>query len=269
MAPWECRNLFSRGRLAGRRIGYCRGRTVGSTLTQYFESTAWSVVAAANDSDSGVARVALEGLCRRYWPPLYSFLRYKGYPPDEAEELTQEFFSRLLDRDFLQKVDQHLGRFRSFLLASLENFLLDEHKLRRARKRGGTTAVFFSLDAADWEGQHDLPQSSAPDPRAAFDREWAETLMEISLLRLEREYRVAGKAHSFTLLKDCLVPSATPSDYGAIGRALGKTEGAVKVQVHRLRKRFGALVREELAQTVESEEQLKEELAYLIQVLGA
>ena len=238
------------------------------SLSKKFESTAWSVVAAALDSESGVSRAALEYLCSRYWPPLYTYVRLKGYPREEAEDLTQELFARLLDRDFLRIVDQRRGRFRTFLLACMNNLLRDEWQKNTRQKRGGGVPC-ISIDQVVGEQQFEFLSSAGVDARQAFDRQWAETLLDIASARLKTEYIAAGKDNLFATGNLYLFGPIEGRTYREAAEELGMSEGAVKVAVHRMRKRFAALIRQEVAETVERDDEVKDELAYLIEVSSA
>lgn len=240
---------------------------MGSGVKQ-FDSTAWSVVTAAQDTDSSVSRAALESLCLRYWPPLYTYVRLKGYTREDAEDRTQELFARLLDRDFLRGVDKSKGRFRTFLLACMDNLLRDEWRKNTRQKRGGG-APSIPIDLVYGEAQLALQSSAGIDARRAFDRQWAETLLETASSRLKNEYSAAGKENVFDALSQYLFGCVEGRPYQEAADDLGMTQGAVKVAVHRLRKRFAALARSEIAETVESDEQVEDELAYLVNVLSA
>jgi RNA polymerase sigma-70 factor (ECF subfamily) len=238
------------------------------SLSKKFESTAWSVVAAALDSESGVSRAALEYLCSRYWPPLYTYVRLKGYAREDAEDLTQELFARLLGRDFLRNVDRRKGRFRTFLLACMDNLLRDEWQKSTRQKRGGRVP-YIPIDQVVGEQQFEFLSSAGVDARQAFDRQWAETLLDVASVRLKTEYVAAGKDTLFATLSPYLFGPVEGSTYRETAAELGMSEGAVKVAVHRLRKRFAALTRQEVAETVEHDDEVKDELAYLIEVFSA
>lgn len=232
-----------------------------------FDTTAWSVVAAAQGSESAAARDALAVLCRRYWLPLYAYVRRRGYPRTEAEDLTQEFFARLLSHDLVQQADRDRGRFRTFLLGCLNHFLLNDWERQHAAKRGGGT-VHLPLDFERGEARYALHEQAARDPQAVFDRQWAEALLETVTQRIEDDYRRKGNLELFHALKGWLAGGGEETDYASAAERLGMTEGAVRVAVHRLRKQFAALTRDEIAQTVADESAVKEELRYLIQVMS-
>lgn len=236
-------------------------------MGERFESTAWSVIAAAQGTDDVAARNALQTLCQRYWLPLYGYLRRNGHARETAEDLTQGFFTHLLARDLLQQVAPERGRFRTFLLACLRRFLMDEWDRQNAAKRGGGIPP-LALDFQFAEERYALLEGAIRDPRVVFDRQWAEALLDTATRRLEAEYREAGKLETFEALRSCLGHGEDKAPYGDVAERLGTSEGAVRVAVHRMRKRFAALTREEIAQTVEGEEAVREELAYLIQVMS-
>ncbi|MBI2946618.1 MAG: sigma-70 family RNA polymerase sigma factor [Verrucomicrobia bacterium] len=217
--------------------------------------------------DSSVAAGALEQLCRTYWYPLYAYVRRQGRDPHEAQDLTQEFFARLLAAKSLQLVDRSKGKFRSFLLASLNHFLAKEWNRAHRQKRGGGR-VILSLDD-DTAEQRYLREPA--DPMTAdklFERRWALTLLEGALSRLRQEFLDAGKESLFEELKFFISGGRTEEGYAGVTLRLNLTEGAVKVAVHRLRKRYGEILRAEIAQTVSSPEEVEEEIRYLFQILG-
>ncbi len=229
-----------------------------------FHTTQWSVVVSARGDRSG-ARVALEKLCQAYWYPLYAFVRRQGLSGHDAQDLTQEFFARLLEKDWLAGVDRERGRFRSWLLAALKHFLANEWTRNRTQKRGGD-AVLFSFDELDAESR--LRHEPATDsPEQIYDRRWAMTLLEQVMARLRTEMAGAGKLGHFEALKFCL--AGEKSGYAEVGGRLGMSEGAVKVAVHRLRERYRALLRAEIAETVATEEDLDDELRALLAALGS
>jgi RNA polymerase sigma factor (sigma-70 family) len=231
-----------------------------------FATTHWSVVAAAGESDSSKGTEAMAQLCRTYWYPLYAYVRRKGYDSHEAQDLTQEFFSRLLARNYLNIADRNRGKFRSFLLGSLEHFLAREWTKARAQKRGGGN-VIFSLDEVDAENRYLLESAHELAPDKIFDRRWATTLLERALERLRDDYEVDNKGNLFARLEVFLTGYALEISYAEIAVSLNMSEGALKVAVHRLRQRYGELVRAEIAQTVAGPEKIEEELQYLFAVL--
>jgi len=232
-----------------------------------FVTTHWSVVLSAQDKDSPGSRVALETLCRNYWPPLYAFVRQQGRSPHDAQDLTQEFFARLLARKTFTQADPHRGRFRSFLLASLKHFLAHEWEKARARKRGGR-AYIISLNLDTAETRCTLPASPDDTPDRAFDRQWALALLDVVLGRLRQEYANSGRDGLFLVLKDTLSGGRSEIPYRELAGRLGMSEGAVKVAAHRLRQRYRELLRAEIANTVSGPEQVEEELRELFAALS-
>lgn len=235
---------------------------------QPFAATHWSLVLAAGRDSTPDARAALEKLCRTYWPPLYSFVRRSGHPPADAQDLTQGFFFQLLQRNFLNAVDPRKGRFRSFLLASLKHYLSNERDRARAQKRGGGQAP-ISIDAQDAEGRYLHEPADPMTPDKLYERRWALTVLDQALARLQKEYAASGRGAIFEQLKGELTGAATRSPHMEIGQELGMTPGAVKVAAHRLRQRFGEVLRAEIAETVARPEDVEEEIRQLFQALGS
>ncbi len=204
-------------------------------------------------------------LCRTYWYPLYAFLRRRGHESHEAEDLTQEFFARLLAPQFLANLDRQKGKFRAFLLASLKHFLSDQRDRARAQKRGAGRAV-ISLDSLDAETRYRLEPAQDITPEKMFEKQWALSVLEKVLSRLHSELAGEGKVALFEALKETLTGGRSIR-YAAIGVELGMTEGAVKTAAHRLRRRYRAVFREEIAQTVASPEEIEGEIRYLLSCL--
>ena len=235
-----------------------------STAARNFTATRWSVVlAAAGEADS-----ALAVLCRAYWFPLYAFVRRQGVSPPDAEDLTQGFFTHLLGKGALASVDRGKGRFRTFLLASLKHYLADQRDRAAAQKRGGGKSP-ISLDACSAEERYAVEPRHELSPDRLFDRRWALAVIEQALERLRHEYAVGGKETLFSELKPLLTAPGEARPYAEIGATLGMNEGAVKVAVHRLRQRYGAALRAEIAETVESPSEVDAELRYLLEALGS
>lgn len=231
-----------------------------------FAATHWTVVlAAARGQTSSRAAEAMAELCRIYWYPLYAFLRRRGHEVHEAEDLTQEFFTRLLGEHFLANVDRQKGRFRAFLLASLKHFLSDQQDRAHAQKRGGGRAI-VSLDSLDAEARYRLEPAQDLTPEKMFEKQWALALLDHVLSRQHAEMEAEGKSALFEALKDTLT-GARSLTYAAIGAQLGMSEGAVKVAAHRMRRRYRDLLREEIAQTVASAEEIGDEIRYLLSCL--
>jgi RNA polymerase sigma-70 factor (ECF subfamily) len=231
-----------------------------------FATTHWSVVLAAGNAASPGSRRALATLCEAYWFPLYAFARRLGRQPDDARDLTQAFFARLLEKDFLRAADPARGRFRSFLLAAFKHFLAKEHDRAAAQKRGGGKHM-FSLDLASAEGRYGLEPASGLTPERAYERRWALTLLDRVMRRLQDESSALGKERLFDRLKVFLTGDSDTPPYREVADELGMTEGAVKVAVHRLRRRFRELVLEEIAQTVDGPAEVEDELRHLFEAL--
>jgi RNA polymerase sigma-70 factor (ECF subfamily) len=224
------------------------------------------VVLTAARSDTPRARAALETLCQAYWHPLYAYVRRRGYSPEDAQDLTQEFFARLLERNAVAKVAPQKGRFRSFLLASLNHFLADEWDKARAQKRGGGKVISLDLQSAEtWLGE--IPAEHFT-PEKAFEHRWAITLLEQVYQRLGEEYRAAGKSALFDTLRVALAGKSDAAPYAELARQLDMSEGAVKVAVHRLRQRYRELLRETIADTVSGPDEVEDELRYLFRTLA-
>lgn len=233
-----------------------------------FATTHWSVVLQAGEGDAASSQCALETLCQAYWYPIYVYVRRKGYGPNDAEDLTQEFFAQLISKDQLRLADRTKGRFRTFLLAFLDYFLAREWTRAHRQKRGGQFR-FVSLDGPELEERY---QSEAVDPgktpEKAFLHQWALTVLSQAMKALQAEYDAEGKSAMFRELRTQLSGDRAGASASEMGQRLGMTEGAVRVAVHRLRRRFGLLLREEIEQTVASPDQVDEELRCLRQVLS-
>jgi DNA-directed RNA polymerase specialized sigma24 family protein len=240
--------------------------TYGAARAQ-FTATHWTVVLAARGAESSAQAQALEELCRTYWYPLYAYARRRGCKPEEAQDLTQEFFARLLEKQFLSAVDPAKGKFRSFLLAALEHLLAKEWRRENALKRGGGKIV-LSLDAQEAETRYLLEPKDEMTPERIFERRWAITLLERTMARLRTECSAEGKGRLFELLKGALAGEKCASGYGAVAVELGMTEAAVKMAAHRLRQRYGELLREEIAPTVGTPEEVDEEIHYLFRAVA-
>ena len=231
-----------------------------------FTSTHWSVVLAAGGAVSPAANTALEQLCRIYWPPLYAFVRRRGHSPHDAQDLTQEFFARLIEKDFLQAVDRSKGRFRSFLLAALEHFLSKEWRNAHTQKRGGGF-TFVSTDAESAEQHYLQVPASTLTPERLFDQQWAVTLLDQTLRRLRAEFVADGKEAWFDAIKIFLTGEKRAASYAELAVTLGTTEAALKMAVSRMRRRYGGLLRAEIASTVRGPDEVEDELRALFDAL--
>jgi RNA polymerase sigma factor (sigma-70 family) len=230
-----------------------------------FATTHWSVVLAAGEENTLQSAEALEQLCRTYWYPLYAYVRREGHRPADAQDLTQEFFSRLLARKSLAQVSPEKGKFRSFLLAALRHFLADQRDHAQAIKRGGKVE-FLSLDAQEAERRLRLEPVDRLDAEKIYERRWAMTLLQKALDGLRAESAAAGKARWFEGLRSFLSGDASSSSAEAAAE-LGLTDTAFRGAVYRLRQRYRELVREEIAHTVSDPSEIEEEIRYLIAVI--
>jgi RNA polymerase sigma-70 factor (ECF subfamily) len=208
----------------------------------------------------------LEKLCKSYWPPLYTYIRRQGHPPEDAQDITQAFFASLLQRNDLGGVHPERGKFRSFLLASVNNFLSHERERAQAAKRGGGQSL-LSLDGIDTEEISAVDSAAHSSPEAAFERRWAIMVLERAFARVRKEFAVAGKERVFERLKPYLEEEAEAGEYQAAAADLGLSSNAVAVAVHRLRHRFRKAVREEIADTVAGPQELEEEMRHLFSIL--
>jgi RNA polymerase sigma factor (sigma-70 family) len=238
----------------------------GQSVRGDFMTTHWSVVLQAGQSHSPQATAALEALCRSYWYPLYAYARRNGHSPHDAQDLTQEFFARLLEREYLKLANPQQGRFRTFLLTSLKRFLINDWKKRHRTKRGGGKEV-FSLDEATAESRFVSEPAVAQPSDPLYDQGWARILLERTLAALRAEFEQARKLDLFERLKVYVWGERSALTHTAMAAQLGMTEGAVKVAVHRLRQRYGELLRAEVAQTVTTAVEVDEELRYLVSVI--
>lgn len=235
---------------------------------QVFATTRWSVVLAARDRESPGSAAALEALCRTYWFPLYGLVRRLGHGPHDAEDLTQEFFARLLAKDYLRAAAQERGRFRTFLRVALKRFLANERDRAHAGKRGGgRVSVPFDTAVAEARLQADGGQDALA-AETLFEQRWALALLEESLARLRAEYEAAGKESEFTRLKDFLAAERGTIPYPVIATDLALSEGAARVSVHRLRKRFRELFRAAVADTVDDPAEVDAELRHVAGLLA-
>ena len=233
----------------------------------WFATTRWTVVLSAGDSSSPHAATALESLCRAYWYPLYAYVRRRGHSPPDAQDLTQEFFSQLLEHHWIARADRHKGRFRSFLLMAMNRFLANEWDKVKTLKRGGQVQrVPLSLDAAETRYAQEPADTSTPEQ--VFEKQWVLALLDSVLSHLREQYVRDGKASLFDTLKPCLIGSRELQPYAAIAAELDMTEGAVKVAVCRLRERYRERLKGEIAHTVASPGDVEEELRHLFRVLA-
>jgi RNA polymerase sigma-70 factor (ECF subfamily) len=232
----------------------------------HFPATHWTQVLTAAQAGSPQAEAALSELCADYWYPLYAFVRRRGHPPPEAEDLTQEFFARLLQNQLLCGLKREGGRFRSFLLATLKCFLVNEWHRARAAKRGGGKVMVCADPESETRFQHETIDDTTPE--GLFDRRWALTVLDRVLARLRDEHTAAGKASLFERLQAFLPGADCATPYQEVSATLQMNPPAVRMAVHRLRRRYGELLREEIAPTVATPEEVDEEIRHLIAVLS-
>lgn len=236
-------------------------------LRPQFVTTHWSVVLQARDKAAPGSDQALETLCRTYWYPLYAFVRASGYPPPTAQDLTQEFFARLLSKDYLRAVDPEKGRFRTFLRMALKRFLANEWDRLRAQKRGGLQ-THLSFDTSLAEERFQDERGGALSPDRIYDRRWALSLLTEALGRLEREYSSAGKSGQWQHLEPHLMQDRAALPYAEIAVRLQTTEGAARVALHRLRKRFREIFHETIADTVADPAGVESEMRQVLEALS-
>ena len=234
---------------------------------QWFTTTHWSVVLTAGRAGSPEADEALERLCRDYWYPLYAYTRRRGYSPHDAQDHVQEFFARFLAKNYLEGVNAERGKFRSFLLASLNHFLADQYDRATAAKRGGGMAA-ISLDEQTAEDRYRLEPVSTLTPAMVFDRRWALTLLDSALRQLRAEYTSSGREAQFDRLKGFLEGDVSRGDYSVAATELKTSPGAVAMAVQRLRQRYRELVRAEVARTVADVSDVEAEIRHLFAVLA-
>jgi RNA polymerase sigma factor (sigma-70 family) len=237
--------------------------TAGSTKPRdIFATTHWTVVLAAGQRHTPQSDRALEELCHAYWFPLYAYVRRRGYSKEDAEDLTQAFFARFLEKNFLDGLKAERGRFRAFLLASLKHFLANEWDRSQRQKRGGGQA-HLSLDWQTADTQFQIASTAEPSPDRAFDREWAVALLGNVVARLQSECEAEGRGRQFAELKVCLTAGKGVLPHAEVARRLGMDETAVRVAAHRLRKRYRQLLRDEIAHTLSDPAQVDEEMRAL------
>ena len=235
-----------------------------------FATTRWSLILSAGqnaDEPSAEAAAALAGLCETYWHPVYAVIRRQGYSADDALDLTQEFFARVLEKNYFKAADPSRGRFRGFLATSVRHFLSNERDRKHAAKRGGYRQP-MSLDVQTAEGWYQIEGRDDLTPEKLFDRSWTLVVMDRALAALEAQQRAAGKQRAYEALKGFLTGDSEGTAYAAIGKDLGMSEGAVKVAVHRLRRQFRDRLIEQIAETVSSADEIDAELRHLLTSIG-
>jgi DNA-directed RNA polymerase specialized sigma24 family protein len=232
-----------------------------------FETTQWSLVLAAGQGGSATAENALARLCGLYWYPVFAFVRRKGHPPEDAQDLTQGFFARLIEKGDIGDADRSRGRFRSFLLTACQHYLANEHDRQLTKKRGGgQTAV--PIDAAVAERRYERAFAHGETPERLYDRQWALTLLDSVFQALRAEYADNGKADLFDKLKDFVTADEDAGTHADAAKDLGTSAGAVKVAVHRLRRRFREELLRRVADTLGPDQDVEDEIRHLLQTLG-
>jgi len=238
----------------------------GTAGAGHFQTTSWSLVLAAARQPTESAETALAKLCQLYWYPIYAFVRRRGHSQDDARDLTQEFFSRLLEKNYLKDADPARGRFRSFLLGAVRNFLANEWNRGQAQKRGGGVLT-IALDPETAEGRYAAEPASQGTPESLYERQWALTLLDQVMTGLREEYTRDGRLEHFEKLAPYLTGGDEPP-YAAIANQWKGSAGAVKAAVHRLRKRYRQLLRQKIAETVLTPEDVDDEIRFLLSALG-
>jgi RNA polymerase sigma factor (sigma-70 family) len=232
-----------------------------------FNTTHWSVVLAAGEEGSEQATVALSRLCQTYWFPVYAFIRKRGHSPEQAEDFTQEFFAVFLEKNYVAKAARDRGRFRVFLMSSVENFLHNQYDRAQAQKRGGGQKL-ISLDGADAEERYQIEPVEEADPVRVYEQQWAATLLETVLNRLRNEFGAEGRAGLFDDLQAHLWGEAETIPYPQLAEKFGLSAGNVKTIAHRLRERYRGVLREEISQTVAKPGEVDDEIQYLMRIVG-
>jgi RNA polymerase sigma factor (sigma-70 family) len=233
-----------------------------------FTTTHWSVVVAAGNTAAPGAAEALETLCRAYWKAVYAYIRHRGHDPEDALDLTQAFFARFLERKQVKLADPDRGRFRSFLIASLKHFIINEWRKGHAAKRGGDCRIVSLQEQREAETHFLIePADPAAAPDLVYEKRWAHALLNHALERLSEEYASAGKQEHFNLLKTFVWGDAEGLSLARIGAKLGLNENATGAAVHRLKRRYGELLREEVGRTVAVKSDIDEELRHLLEVI--
>lgn len=233
-----------------------------------FQTTSWSLVLAAAGNPTMEARDALAALCQIYWNPVYAFIRRSGYPRDEALDLTQGFFARLLEKQYVQAADRQRGRFRSFLLTAVQHFLANERDRANAVKRGGGR-IPVSIDVLQAETWYGPAAVADGTPERLFERRWALSLLDHVMARLRADYTAAGKAEQFERLKGLLTREENDPGYETLAAEIGVSAGALRMQLHRLRRKYRHALRAEIADTVATPREIDEEIRFLMSVLQA
>src|SRR5215472_12368230 len=232
-----------------------------------FHTTHWSVVLAAGEEGSEQAAAALARLCQTYWFPVYAFIRKRGHSPEQAQDLTQDFFAGFLEKNYVAKAARERGRFRVFMMSSVQNFLYNQHDRAQAQKRGGGLAL-LSLDYQDAEQRYQVEPVEESDPATIFEQQWAASLLETILNRMREEFSAEGRAGLFDDLQAHLWADADSIPYSLLAQKSGLTESNLKTIAHRLKQRCRALLREEIAHTVAKPGDVDDELRHLMRIVS-
>jgi RNA polymerase sigma-70 factor (ECF subfamily) len=232
-----------------------------------FHTTHWSVVLAAGEEGSEQAAAALARLCQTYWFPVYAFIRKRGHSPEQAQDLTQDFFAGFLEKNYVAKAARDRGRFRVFMMSSVQNFLYNQHDRAQAQKRGGGRAL-LSLDYEDAEQRYQVEPVEESDPATIFEQQWAATLLETTLNRMREEFSAEGRAGLFDDLQAHLWADADSIPYSLLAQKSGLTESNLKTIAHRLKQRCRVLLREEIAHTVAKPGDVDDELRHLMRIVS-
>lgn len=232
-----------------------------------FETTEWSLVLAAGQGGSATAEQALARLCALYWYPVFAFVRRKGHAPEDAQDLTQGFFARLIEKGDLGDADRSRGRFRSFLLTACQHYLVNQHDRARAQKRGGGRTP-VPIDAAVAERRYERAFAHGETPERLYDRQWALTLLDSVFQSLRAEYAENGRRELFDRLKEFVTVDEDAGTHADAAKDLGTSAGAVKVAVHRLRRRFREELLKRVADTLGPDHDVEDEIRHLLETLG-
>lgn len=244
-----------------------RGQPTSIEAVPVFQTTHWSVVLSAGNVTSPEAHAALTRLCQTYWLPIYAFVRKRGHSPEQAEDLVQEFFSNFLEKNYVAKAARDRGRFRSFLMTSVENFLHNVHARNQTKKRGGGVPL-LPLDNQDAESSYLSETTDESDPAKAFEQRWASTVLQTVLQRLRDEFTKRGQGDLFEALSAHLWGESGSIPYAQVAEQFKLTIANIKITAYRLRQRYRELLREEIAQTVSQPGEIDEEIRHLMKVVS-
>jgi len=244
----------------------CVPKLMTGTISSGFQTTRWTLVQAAAINPTGDSRRALSTLCQTYWQPVYAFIRRNGYDPDQSQDLTQGFFALMLEKNYLIHADQKRGRFRSFLLTAVKHFLVNEWDRANALKRGGGQAT-VSIDLIEAERWYVPAAVDASTPEKAFERQWAFSILEQVMTRLRADYVNAGKSAQFEKLSEFLNQDSRDIGYEELSGEMAMSAGALRMAVHRMRRAYRRILREEIAETVSTPDEIDAEIRFLVAIL--